>query len=218
MVIPLSDDDSQLRLTPVVTFGLLVANLVVFLLQLAQPDIETFFRTWAVIPIEYARRVDLAPTHAGPYWITVVTSMFMHGGILHLAGNMLFLWIFGDNVEEAMGHLRFLAFYLICGSVATIAQIAMGPQSQIPNLGASGAISGILGAYLIMFPRQRVRVLIIRVITYMPAIVVIGLWIFFQLISGLGQLGRMGETGGVAYAAHIGGFLAGFALVHLFRR
>jgi membrane associated rhomboid family serine protease len=143
--------------------------------------------------------------------------MFMHGGLLHLGGNMLFLWIFGDNVEEAMGHLKYLVFYLLCGVAAALAQILINLDSQIPSLGASGAISGVLGAYLVLFPRQRVRVLLVRTITHMPAIAVIGMWIVFQFINGIGQLARTEETGGVAYAAHIGGFVAGLLLVWVFR-
>jgi membrane associated rhomboid family serine protease len=130
---------------------------------------------------------------------------------------MLFLWIFGDNVEDALGRARFLAFYLICGVIAALAQIAIDTDSQIPSLGASGAISGVLGAYMVMFPRQRVRVLVGRAITHMPALAVIGLWVAFQFVNGIGQLAQTEETGGVAYAAHVGGFLAGFALVWVFR-
>lgn len=217
MVMPIGDDDSRLRITPVVTFALIALNVLVFLLELTQGDIEGFFRTWAVIPVEYADGVDRPPTHPGPFWITTLTSMFMHGGWMHIFGNMLFLWIFGDNVEEALGHLKFLVFYLLCGILASAAQISLNLSSEIPNLGASGAISGILGAYVALFPRQRVRVLVGRAITHMPAIAVIGLWIVFQFVNGIGQLATTEETGGVAYAAHVGGFLAGLALVWVFR-
>jgi membrane associated rhomboid family serine protease len=143
--------------------------------------------------------------------------MFMHGGWLHLGGNMLYLWIFGDNIEDAMGRAKYVVFYLLCGVVAAFAQIFTNPGSEIPSLGASGAISGVLGAYLVLFPRQRVRVLIGRRITHMPALFVIGLWIVLQFVNGIGQLAHTEETGGVAYAAHIGGFLAGITLVWLFR-
>lgn len=217
MVFPLGDDDSRLRITPVVTFALIAVNVVVFLLQLAQGDIETFFRTWAVVPVEYGRMTDVVPTHPGPFWITSFSSMFMHGGWMHLGGNMLFLWIFGDNVEGSMGHAKFLVFYLICGLTASAAQIGLNLSSEIPSLGASGAISGVLGAYLVLFPKQRVRVLLFRAITTLPAFVVIGLWIVFQFVNGIGQLARTEQTGGVAYAAHVGGFVAGLALVWLFR-
>jgi membrane associated rhomboid family serine protease len=137
---------------------------------------------------------------------------------MHLLGNMLFLWIFGDNVEQAMGGFRFLVFYLLCGIAGTLAHILTGPSSEIPSLGASGAISGVLGAYIVMFPHQRVRVLLVRVVTEMPALVVIGMWILLQFINGIGMLAQTAETGGVAYSAHVGGFVAGFALVWLFRR
>ena len=218
MVLPLGDDDSRLRIIPVVTFALVAANVLVFFLELGHiGDIERFFQTWSVIPVEYGRRIDLPPTHPGPFWTTIFTAMFMHAGFMHLGGNMLFLWIFGDNVEEAMGHARFLLFYLACGLAAALAQIFLDPNGTIPSLGASGAISGVLGAYLVLFPRQWIRVLIWFRITYLPAIFVIGLWILLQFLSGLGQLAQTEQTGGVAYAAHVGGFLAGFVLVWVFR-
>ncbi|HJR53842.1 MAG TPA: rhomboid family intramembrane serine protease [Gemmatimonadota bacterium] len=218
MVLPLGDDDSGIDITPFVTFALIAANVLVFLYQLTQGNIEGFFQTWSVIPAEYSRGADVAPTHPGPFWITTLSAMFMHGGWLHLGGNMLFLWIFGDNVEHAMGSLRFLVFYLLCGVAATLAHILVGPSSEIPSLGASGAISGVLGAYMVLFPKQRVRVLLFRMITYMPAIAVIGMWIVFQFINGIGAMAQTEETGGVAYAAHVGGFLAGLVLVWVFRR
>jgi len=143
--------------------------------------------------------------------------MFMHGGWMHLLGNMLFLWIFGDNVEQAMGTVKFLLFYLVCGVIASAAQIVLDSSSDIPSLGASGAISGVLGAYIALFPRQRVRVLVGRAVTQMPALAVIGLWILLQFVNGIGQLARTEQTGGVAYAAHVGGFVAGLALVWVFR-
>lgn len=217
MVMPLGDDDSGLRRFGFVTLALIVVSVAVWLFTLAQPDIQAFFMRWSVIPAEYSQQTDLSPEIPFPFWVTVFTAMFMHGSWMHLIGNMLFLWIFGDNVENGMGHLKFLIFYLLCGIVATAAQILVGPGSEIPNLGASGAISGVLGAYLVMYPRQRVRVLLGRAITTMPAMAVIGLWIVFQFINGLGQIAQTEQTGGVAYAAHIGGFVAGLALVWVFR-
>ncbi|MGH7549399.1 MAG: rhomboid family intramembrane serine protease [Gemmatimonadota bacterium] len=217
MVMPLGDDDSGMRITPIVTFALIGINVLVFLIQLMHGDIESFFMKWSVVPVEYGQQTDLPPTHPGPFWTTLFSSMFMHGGFMHIGGNMLFLWIFGDNVEEAMGHVKYLVFYLICGVAAALAQIFMDIDSQIPSLGASGAISGVLGAYLILFPKQRVRVLVFRAITHMPAIIVIGMWIVLQFINGLGQMSRTEQTGGVAYAAHIGGFVAGLLLVWVFR-
>jgi len=218
MVLPLGDDDSQVNITPFITFALIAVNILVFLYQLTQGNIEGFFQTWSVIPVEYSRTTDLAPTHPGPFWITTLSSMFMHGGWMHLLGNMLFLWIFGDNVEHAMGSLRFLVFYLVCGIVATLAHILTGPSSEIPSLGASGAISGVLGAYIVLFPKQRVRVLVGRRVTQMPALAVIGMWIVLQFINGIGSMAQTAETGGVAYAAHVGGFVAGLALVWVFRK
>jgi len=218
MIMPLGDDDSRLTRTPFVTFLLIGLNVAVFLLMLGQGDaLEAFVRTWSTVPAEYAQQTDLEPTHGGPFWVTAFTSMFMHGGWMHLIGNMLFLWVFGDNVEEAMGHGKFLAFYLLTGLAASAAHIMLNLDSTIPSLGASGAISGILGGYLVMFPKQRVRVLIGRAVTHMPALAVIGLWAAFQFISGFGQLAQTEQTGGVAYAAHVGGFVAGLALVFVFR-
>ena len=146
-------------------------------------------------------------------WITVFTSMFMHGGWLHILGNMLYLWIFGDNVEDQLGHGRFLFFYLLCGVIATFSQMAADPYSQVGSLGASGAIAGVLAAYLVLFPRQRVRVLVLNFVIPLPAILVIGIWFALQLFSQLG-----GTSDGVAYMAHIGGFLSGLVLVLILRR
>jgi membrane associated rhomboid family serine protease len=144
-----------------------------------------------------------------PIYLTLLTAMFMHGGWGHLGGNMLYLWIFGDNVEHRFGSLRFLIFYLASGLAATIAQIAVAPLSVIPNLGASGAISGVLGAYLVLFPRNQVMAVFLFRIVSIPAVFVLGLWAVTQFFAGMGSLGNAGVTGGVAYAAHIGGFIAG---------
>jgi membrane associated rhomboid family serine protease len=149
--------------------------------------------------------------------------MFMHGGIAHIAGNMLFLWIFGDNIEDRMGHLRYLVFYLLCGVIASLAHVfitaafAANPSSlMVPSLGASGAISGVLGGYILLFPKRRVTVILLRFLTDVPAYVAIGIWFAFQLISGLGMLGGGSQQGGVAYAAHVGGFVAGLVLIKFF--
>ena len=153
-----------------------------------------------------------------PVWLTLITSMFMHGGIAHLGGNMLYLWIFGDNIENRLGHKRYLLFYLVTGIIASLshvfATILNGQNSLIPSLGASGAISGVLGAYIILFPLQRINVFILFTIIRVPALIALGFWIFFQVVSGLGVLD--GESDGVAYAAHIGGFLAGMLLIKIF--
>jgi len=157
-------------------------------------------------------RHDLPPTIPVPFWSTLFTSMFLHAGWMHLGGNMLYLWIFGDNLEDVLGHGRFIVFYLVCGIAAGLAQIFASGASNVPSLGASGAISGVLGGYLVLFPRNRVRVLTRGGIASVPAIVVLGLWIVIQLISGIGSIANT-ESGGVAYMAHIGGFVAGLLLV-----
>ncbi|HMJ25738.1 MAG TPA: rhomboid family intramembrane serine protease, partial [Pyrinomonadaceae bacterium] len=159
-----------------------------------------------------------------PVWLTLITSMFMHGGIAHIFGNMLFLFIFGDNIEDRLGHIRYLIFYLVCGVLAGLAHvfstaIFAGDNAGsllVPSLGASGAISGVLGAYILLFPTRRVTVLLSWFVTQVPAFIAIGLWFVFQLISGLGVLGSGSQQGGVAYAAHIGGFIAGLALIKIF--
>ncbi|MFN2433482.1 MAG: rhomboid family intramembrane serine protease [Gemmatimonadota bacterium] len=219
MVFPIGDDDSRLRgRHHVVTLLLILANVLVFFYQLAQgANLERFVFMWSVVPLEYSQGQDLPPAIPVPFWSTLFSSMFMHGGWAHLLGNMLYLWIFGDNVEDAMGRVKYLVFYLVCGVAAAFAQILVDPASQIPSLGASGAISGVLGAYLVLYPKQRVRVFLMRGITEMPAIAVIGIWILFQFVNGLGQIAQTEQTGGVAYAAHVGGFVAGLLLVFVFR-
>jgi membrane associated rhomboid family serine protease len=149
---------------------------------------------------------------------TIFTAMFMHAGWLHLGGNMLYLWIFGDNIEDRLGPIKFLIFYLVCGIAATLAQYYVSPGSRIPNVGASGAIAGILGAYLLLFPRARVRVLLYNQIVAMPALAVLGFWIVLQIFAGAGalfQTAQSEDVGGVAYMAHVGGFLAGFLIAVL---
>jgi membrane associated rhomboid family serine protease len=208
---PLGDDDSQRRTLPVVTYALIGVNVLVFLLELSGGD--AFINAWAFVPARFA-------ANPGGQAITIFTAMFVHGGWMHLLGNMLFLWIFGDNVEDRFGRLKFLLFYLLTGIAATFAQFALAPHSPVPNVGASGAIAGVLGAYILMFPHARVNVLLGRQVVAMPAIVVLGFWIAVQLFSGVGTIGHTGEsagTGGVAYMAHIGGFFTGFLLTFLFR-
>jgi membrane associated rhomboid family serine protease len=174
---------------------------------------------YALIPAELLRGEDLPPTIPIPLWLTILTSMFLHGGLMHLLGNMLYLWIFGDNVEDAMGPIRFLAFYLLCGVAAALAQIAIDPGSAVPLIGASGAIAGVLAAYFMLFPYARVLTLIpifffLRLIP-VPAVLLLGFWFLLQVISGAGSLGA---GGGVAWFAHIGGFVAGALLVFPLRR
>jgi membrane associated rhomboid family serine protease len=208
---PLGDDNSQERTVPVVTYALIVLNVLMFLLELGAGD--SFIQAWAFVPARFAAD----PAGQAP---TVFTAMFMHGGWAHLLGNMLFLWIFGDNVEDRFGHVRFLFFYLLVGVAATFAQFALMPHSTVPNVGASGAIAGVLGGYVLMFPQSRVNVLVGGQIVAMPALIVLGLWIALQLVSGMGSIAYTDETantGGVAYMAHIGGFFTGFLLTFLFR-
>jgi membrane associated rhomboid family serine protease len=202
---PIGDDNSGRRSAPVVTYVLIAINLAVFFLELQSG--EAFITKWAFIP---ARFTDDPSGDA----FTLLSAMFMHGGWMHLGGNMLYLWIFGDNVEDRFGPVRFLLFYLVAGFAATFAQYAVNPSSAIPNVGASGAIAGVLGAYLLMFPKARVDVLLGRQVVAMPAFIVLGLWVALQLVSGVGSIADTAqtETGGVAYMAHVGGFIAGLAL------
>ena len=205
---PIGDDNAGRRTFPVVTYGLIALNILFFLVEMSGG--EPFIQQWSVVP----RRLLANPAADFP---TVFTSMFMHAGWLHLLGNMLYLWIFGDNVEDSFGHVKFLLFYLLCGIAATFAQVLFNSSSTIPNLGASGAIAGVLGAYLVLFPRGQVRVMMGRGIIPMPALVVIGGWIVLQLVSGIGSISQTADTGGVAYLAHIGGFVAGLALTFVFK-
>ena len=205
---PIGDDNSSRRTFPVVTYGLIAMNLLFFFVELNGGD--AFISQWAFVP----RRFLANP---GGDFMTLFSSMFMHAGWLHLLGNMLYLWIFGDNVEDRFGHIKFLIFYLLCGIAATFAQLAFSSGSNVPNLGASGAIAGVLGAYILLFPKGRVNVLMGRGVIPMPALVVIGLWIVLQLVSGVGSISNTAETGGVAYMAHIGGFIAGCVLTFVFR-
>jgi membrane associated rhomboid family serine protease len=208
-MIPLGDDNSARRVMPLVTSALVALNLAFFLAELNGG--ESFIQHWAFVP----RRFLADP--AGDF-ATLFTSMFMHGGWLHLLGNMLYLWIFGDNVEDRYGHGPFVVFYLVCGLAATAAQTIAGPGSSVPNLGASGAIAGVLGAYLLLFPGGRIRVLTRSGVVAVPALVVLGLWIVLQLFSQIGSIGNTAEGGGVAYMAHIGGFAAGYLITAVFRR
>lgn len=206
-MMPLGDDNTGRRITPIVTYVLIAINVLVFFLELNNG--EAFIQRWAFVP----RRFLADP--AGDF-VTLFTAMFMHAGWLHLLGNMLYLWIFGDNVEDRLGHGLFLVFYLLCGLAATFAQLAFNMASEVPNLGASGAIAGVLGAYLIMFPRGRVRMLMGRMVVPMSALAAIGLWFLLQIFSQISAFTASSQTeGGVAYMAHIGGFVAGVILTYL---
>ena len=205
---PIGDDDSSRRTVPLVTYVLIALNVLFFFVE--QSGGDAFIVRWAFVP----RRFSANPAGDFP---TLFTSMFMHAGWLHLGGNMLYLWIFGDNVEDRFGHIGFTIFYLLCGLAASFAQMAFSLGSSVPNLGASGAIAGVLGAYILLFPQGRVRVLQGQQVVQMPALIVIGLWILLQFFSGIGALSTTAESGGVAYMAHIGGFLAGLVLTFVFR-
>jgi rhomboid family protein len=232
-VFPIGDQNEPGRGYAWVTLTLIAINILVFVL-LQLPDDGTFTYGFAAIPREITNNVDLTqpvPIEVGgqvesipqapgprPIQLTLLTSMFMHGGIAHIFGNMLFLWVFGDNVEHRMRSILFLGFYLVAGVVAALAQILISPESPIPTLGASGAISGVLGAYIVLFPQNRIRVLLFNFITEVPAIAAIGLWALLQFVNGFGSLFTTEETtGGVAYMAHIGGFVTGVLFGLLFR-
>jgi len=205
---------------PVITVIFIAINIAVFLYELtldASGQLDSFFLEYGMTPYEITNGVSLVP-RGFPEYLTLFTSMFLHGGWLHIAGNMLYLWIFGNNVEDSMGRFRFVIFYLGCGLLAGFAQIAIDPASDIPNIGASGAIAGVLGGYLLLYPRARVTTLVFLVVfitvVQLPAIFVLLFWFLFQLFAGLSNLGNSG--GDVAYFAHIGGFVAGLLAIKLF--
>ena len=227
---PIGDDNSDRTITPYVNYIFIGINLVVFVLLQGLGGNDAFSYAFSLVPKEITDGIDLAGVQVVrdslgntgevrhyetplPVYFNFLSSMFMHGGIAHIFGNMLFLWVFGDNLENLLGHIRFAAFYIVCGLAAAIAQIIMDTDSIIPMLGASGAISGVLGGYVLLFPQRRVRAIIFHFLTEVPAFIAIGLWIGYQLI--LGYMTEPG-TGGVAYAAHIGGFVAGIVLVKVF--
>lgn len=221
--IPLYDDNPTLR-TPFVTIAFIILCVAVYLWQLSLGvrGGERAVYSYGVIPAVLFGYADLpAPLRVIPAWASIVTSMFMHGGLLHLAGNMLYLWIFGNNVEDSMGRGRFIVFYLLCGTAAALAQSIAHPTSEIPMLGASGAIGGVLGAYLVLHPRANVGVLvwfiiIVRIIT-VPAVLVLGVWFAGQILSGVTSP-TTDDGGGVAFWAHVGGFVAGVVLIPFFKR
>ena len=227
---PLGDDNTDRTVTPVVNYLFIAANVLVyvFLQQLGSNDAFTY--AFSLVPREITNGIDLSGTqivrdalgNTGrivlfpsplPVYFNFISSMFMHGSFMHLFGNMLFLWIFGDNLEDRVGHIRYAIFYILCGLAAAVGQIVVNTESIIPMLGASGAISGVLGGYMVLFPRRRVRAIVFNFLTEVPAYVAVGIWIGYQLI--LGFFTDPG-TGGVAYAAHIGGFIAGVVLIKIF--
>lgn len=204
-MMPLGDDNSQRRSPPVVTPILIAINVLVYFLEMAGG--EEFIMKWAFIPSRFLA----FPLKEMP---TIFSSMFMHAGFMHIFGNMLYLWIFGDNVEDRMGKISYTFFYLLAGVAATFSQLFFSPESSIPNVGASGAIAGVLGAYLLLFPGEKIRVLIGNAVTVLPSLVVIGGWFVLQLMGQFESSGKQ-DTGGVAYMAHVGGFIAGFAMALL---
>ena len=207
-MLPIGDDDSGRRSFPLVTYALIALNVAFFFVELSGGD--AFIQKWAFVPKRFL-------VNPGADFLTLFTSMFMHGGWLHLGGNMLYLWIFGDNVEDRFGRVRYLAFYVVCGLAATGTQLLFSTGSSIPNLGASGAIAGVLGAYILLFPQGKVSVLQGQRVIPVSALVVIGLWFVLQLFSGVGSIVSASDTGGVAFMAHVGGFVAGILLTFLLR-
>ena len=207
-MIPLKDVSRRPRRAPIVTSAVILVNAFVFLLELTGGD--PFVQQWSVIPANVA---------AGRQLITLLTAMFMHAGWLHIVGNMVFLWAFGPEIEDAMGRTRYVVFYLLCGLAASAAQIVAMPDSTVPNLGASGAIAGVMGAFLVTYPRDQIRTLILfgwfTRITVIPAAILIGLWFVVQLFSQLGAMADV-QMGGVAYMAHVGGFVFGAVTGRLF--
>lgn len=242
MFLPLGDDNRDRHTTPIVNYILLALNIIAFVFWQDMGNSIPVTFGYSTVPAEILQGRDivtnsklienpvtgenilmpgLQPTPI-PVYLTLITSMFMHGGWAHLGGNMLFLWIFGDNLEHIMGHRRYLIFYLLCGVIASLAHVFsasfLNDSTLVPSLGASGAISGVLGGYILLFPARRVSVWILFGIMSLPAFIVLGIWFVFQLVNGMGTLGGNEAAGGVAYAAHIGGFVAGLILVKLFRR
>ena len=209
-MIPLRDVIPS-RTTPFITVTLIALNALVFAYELSLGDtVDAFIHVFALVPAEFS-------------WLTALTSMFLHGGLLHFGGNMLYLWIFGDNVEDRMGHGRFLLFYLLCGTAAAIAQSISSPDSLLPMLGASGAVAGVMGAYFVLFPHARIVALfpffIFFKIIEVPAILFLGFWFLMQLLSGAGSIAAAGEpAGGIAIWAHVAGFVAGLSGAFVFRR
>jgi len=237
MVFPIGDDNTGRLRTPYITYLLIALNVLVFVFFQGMGTNERFTYAFSTVPQEIRTGEDIArPVRIevgdqtatialqetpGSVYLTLLVSMFMHGGWMHLLGNMLFLWIFGDNIEDDLGHVRYTAFYLATGVLASIAHVVstftFGDNPFIPSLGASGAISGVMGAYLVMHPHRQVRVIILRMLTTVPGYVAVGMWFILQLISAYGVLGQGPQSGGgVAFMAHIGGFIAGAVLVRIF--
>jgi membrane associated rhomboid family serine protease len=240
MLFPIGDDNRDRKIFPIINYLLVLINVLVFIFLQDFGNNVKFTYSFSTVPEEIVTGHDVV-THSktyenmqtgetytipglertpSPVYITIITSMFMHGGIAHIFGNMLFLLIFGDNIENKIGHFRYIIFYLVCGIIASLAHVystlIFGGNMLIPTLGASGAISGVLGAYLLLYPKRKVAVIMLYFVTEVPALLAIGLWFLFQLVSGIGLLGSGAQEGGVAYGAHIGGFIAGLILINFF--
>ena len=223
---PIGDDNSQRKITPWVNYLLIALNIFVFFYFQGFGANEMFTLSYATVPMEILKGTDIVNETLQatpiPIYGTIFTAMFMHGSLTHLLGNMLYLWIFGDNLENVMGHTRYLLFYLLCGVIATLCHVfsaqILNNGLLIPSLGASGAISGVLGGYLLLFPRNLVRIFALAFIIRIPAFITLGLWIAMQLVESIGIISSGYEGGGVAYAAHIGGFIAGLLLVKFFAK
>jgi membrane associated rhomboid family serine protease len=243
-MIPLSDSDVQRHGRPYMTIGIIAVNAVVFLYEFTLGDFgqTRFFHEWGLVPAKLTQGLsEFGPFCDGqlfrnsfgnvvcqgtvvrleapnPAWATMFSAMFVHGGLMHFGGNMLYLWVFGDNIEDRLGHWKYLSFYLTCGVAATWAQVAINTDSQVPTIGASGAIAGVLGAYLLLFPYSRINTLVLMyfiMVIRVPALFMLGFWFFLQnFFQGLGSLGA--TDGGVAYWAHIGGFVAGILIIALY--
>ena len=228
-MIPFSDPSQPNRIFPFVNIGLIIVNFLVFFYELSlgaqgMSHLNSFITQYGLVPCEYTSRCSAPPGTPHPFWTTLFVSMFMHAGWLHILGNMIYLWVFGDNIENSMGHFRYLIFYLICGLGANALEIATSVGSHAPGLGASGAIAGVLGAYLMLYPGSRVGTLIpIAFIFFpvrLPAWLLIGFWFFLQFFNGLvvSLASRSVDVGGVAYWAHVGGFITGAVLIWVFRQ
>lgn len=216
-------DENPTQIIPIVNIFLISANISVFIYQnyFLSGGSESLFFSLGCIPYEFTHFVDIAPPALIPVPLTIFTAMFMHGGWIHLLGNMLFLWVFGDNIEDLLGHAKYLFFYFVCGVAASLFHILTNIDSQIPSVGASGAIAGVLGAYVFLFPTARIKTLLILIIfiqvVRIPAIILLGYWILIQVLSGFSELeSRTGS--GIAWFAHIGGFIAGFVLIIMFKK
>ncbi|MCU7493682.1 MAG: rhomboid family intramembrane serine protease [Bacteroidota bacterium] len=238
MIFPIGDDNTDRTMFPLTNYLIILLNVFVFVFLQGLGSNIKFTYAYSTVPAEIVtgkdiitedrvmvdpetdERVEVPGLQKTPInvYLTIFTSMFMHGGIAHIFGNMIFLWVFGDNIENKLGHMRYLIFYLVCGALSSLSQVTatimFNGNPYVPTLGASGAISGVLGGYMLLYPRRRVRVVLFYILTVVPAIVAIGMWFAFQVIAGLGGLGSQG--GGVAYAAHVGGFIAGFILIKIF--